>query len=249
MDKTLVKGLEMLETLAQSDSARGVSELARELGLTKSNVHRTLQTLCAAGYARKDEASGNYECTMKIPRIAAAILGRVDLKRAAEPFMQAVAAVTEETVHLSILDDIDVFYVHKIDSLHPVRAYSEISGRAPAYCVATGKALLAFQDDSYLQRFAERLEAHTPRTIATRAELRQELAQVRQQGYAVNRGEWRETVGGLAAPIFDASRRPLAAIGISGPVERLRPPKIKAFTPEVVRAARAISEALGYTAQ
>ena len=100
-----------------------------------------------------------------------------------------------------------------------------------------------------LQRFGERLRAHTARTLATQVELRKELAQVRQQGYAVNRGEWRETVGGLAAPIFDAHRRPLAAIGISGPVERLRPPQLKTFTPEVLRAAREISEALGYTAQ
>jgi len=245
MDKTLVKGLEMLETLAQSDSARGVSELARELGLTKSNVHRTLQTLCAAGYARKDEASGNYECTMKIPRIAAAILGRVDLKRAAEPFMQAVAAVTEETVHLSILDDIDVFYVHKIDSPHPVRAYSEISGRAPAYCVATGKALLAFEEGDPVQRFG-RLAAHTSRTLTSHEALRQELAQIREQGFAVNRGEWRESVGGLAAPIFEASGRVAAAIGISGPNERLRSARIKAFTPDVLRAARRISEALGH---
>ena len=249
MDKTLVKGLEVLEALAQSESSRGVSDLARELGLTKSNIHRTLQTLCVAGYVRKNEVSGEYECTMKIPKIAAAILGRVDMKRAAEPFMQALAGATQETVHLSVLDDTDVFYIHKIDSSHPVRAYSEISGRAPAYCVATGKALLAFQDESYLERFGERLPAHTPRTIATRVELRQELAQVRQQGYAINRGEWREAVGGLAAPIFDAHRRPLAAIGISGPVERLRPPKLKTFTPDVLRAAREISEALGYTAQ
>jgi DNA-binding IclR family transcriptional regulator len=249
MDKTLVKGLEVLEALAQSEAQRGVSELARELGLTKSNVHRTLQTLCAAGYVRQDAQSGAYECTMKIPKIAAAILGRVDMKRVAEPHMQALAGATQETVHLSVLDDTDVFYVHKIDSPLPVRAYSEISGRAPAYCVATGKALLAFQDDSYLERFGERLHAHTARTIGTRAQLRQELAQVRQQGYAINRGEWRETVGGLAAPIFDAHRRPLAAIGISGPVERLRPPKLKTFTPDVLRAAREISEALGYSAQ
>lgn len=239
----------MLEALAQSDSARGVSDLARELGLTRSNVHRTLKTLCAAGYARQVEASGGYECTMKIPKIAAAILGRVDMKRAAEPFMEALARMTQETVHLSVLDDMDVFYVHKIDSPQPVRAYSEISGRAPAYCVATGKALLAFQDESYLQRFGERLHAHTPRTLSTQVELRKELAQVRQQGYAINRGEWRETVGGLAAPIFDAHRRPLAAIGISGPLDRLRAPQLKTFTPEVQRAARGISEALGYTSQ
>ena len=249
MDKTLIKGLDVLEALSQSESSRGVSDLAREVGLTRSNVHRTLQTLCAAGYVRQVEATGEYECTMKIPKIAAAILGRVDMKRVAEPFMQALANATRETVHLSVLDDTDVFYVHKIDSPQPVRAYSEISGRAPAYCVATGKALLAFQDESYLDRFGDRLRAHTPRTIATQVELRQELLHVRQQGYAINRGEWRETVGGLAAPIFDAHRRALAAIGISGPVERLRPPKLKTFTPDVLRAARGISEALGYSAQ
>ena len=248
MDKTLLKGLQVLEAVAGSESTRGVSELARELGLTRSNVHRTLQTLVAGGYVRKDGLSGEYECTTKIPRLAAAILSRVDLKRVAEPFMQALADETQETVHLSVLDDVDVFYLHKIDSPHPVRAYSEISGRAPAYCVATGKALLAFHGEDYLSRLGA-LEAFTPRTLVSPGALRLELEQVRQQGYAVNRGEWRETVCGLAAPVFDASRRPVAAIGISGPAERLRPPRMKAFTPHVVRAAREISEALGYPVQ
>ena len=246
MDKTLVKGLQVLEALAHSESSRGVSNLARELGLTRSNAHRTLQTLCAAGYARQDAATGEYECTMKVPKLAASILARVDLKRAAEPFMTSLAGATQETVHLSVLDDRDVFYVHKIDSPQPVRAYSEISGRAPAYCVATGKALLAFQDDDYLQRFAERLPSHTARTIPTRAALRRELEGVREQGFAVNLGEWRASVCGLAAPVFDAARRPVAAIGISGPVERLKTQRLKGFAPDVLAAARGISEALGY---
>lgn len=245
MDKTLLKGLEVLEALARSESSRGVSDLARELGLTKSNVHRTLQTLCAAGYVRKEEGAGSYECTLKLPHLAASILGRLDLKRIAQPHMQVLAATTLETVHLSVLDGAEVFYVHKIDSPQPVRAYSEISGRAPAYCVATGKALLAYQPEPVLARMG-RLAAHTPKTLATQEALRRELAQVRAQGFAINRGEWRETVGGLAAPIFDATGRAVAAIGISGPTERLRLARIKEFTPDVLRAARRISDALGH---
>ena len=244
MDKTLLKGLEVLEALARSDGARGVSELARELGLTKSNVHRTLQTLVSAGYVKKNEPA-DYECTMKVPHLAAAILGRVDMKRLAEPAMQALARETLETVHLSVLDGADVFYIHKIDSPQPVRAYSEISGRAPAYCVATGKALLAFQAEDPMPRLG-RLVAHTARTITTHEALRQELAQVREQGFAINRGEWRETVGGLAAPIFDAAGRAVAAVGISGPTERMRPARTRQFTPDVLRAARRISAALGH---
>jgi len=249
MDKTLLKGLDVLQALALSDGPRGVSELGRELGLTRSNAHRTLRTLCEAGFARQNEASGAYECTLKLFQLGGAVLSRVDVKRAAEPLMDALAGKTLETVHLSVLAGLDVIYVHKIDSPQPVRAYSTVAGRAPAYAVATGKALLAFQGDAYLERFEGRLEAHTPHTLATPFALRQEIETIRQQGYAVNRGEWRASIGGVAAPIFDASRRAVAAVGISGPVERLKPAAIKGFTAEVVQAARAISRSLGYAAQ
>jgi DNA-binding IclR family transcriptional regulator len=245
VDKTLLKGLGLLEALARSRRPRGVTDLAREIGYTKSNVHRTLQTLCAAGYVRQIAATGEYECSLKVAMLSTAVQSRLDVKRIAEPYMESIAASTQETVHLSLLDELEVFYLHKIDSPQPVRAYSEIAGRAPAHCVATGKALLAFQGEAYLDRFPETLPAPTARSVTTRTALRDELRQVRQQGYAINRGEWRETVGGLAAPIFDATRQPLAAIGISGPLDRLRPARLKAFAPEVVAAARAISEALG----
>lgn len=239
----------MLEALTLSEAPRGVSDLARELSLTRSNVHRTLKTLRAAGYVRQTLDSGDYECTLKLFQLGGAVLARVDVKRAAEPFMEALASRTRETVHLSVLDDTDVIYLHKIDSPQPVRAYSMIAGRAPAYAVATGKALLAFQGDGYIARFKGKLEPHTTRTLISLAALRQELEQIRQQGYAVNRGEWRASVCGLAAPVFDSTRGALAAVGISGPIERLKPATLKSFRPDVVQAARSISEALGYVTQ
>lgn len=249
MDTTLLKGLDVLQALAYSDAPRGVSDLARELGLTRSNVHRTLKTLCAAGYVRQDEPTGNYECTLKLFQLGGAVLSRVNVRQVAEPLMEALAAKTQETVHLSVLDEGDVIYLHKIDSPQPVRAYSTVAGRAPAYAVATGKALLAFQSDGYLNRFEGKLEAFTPKTFSTMSSLRQEIETIRQQGYAINRGEWRASVCGLAAPIFDASRRAVAAVGISGPIERLKAASLKSFTPDVVGAARSISKSLGYIAQ
>jgi DNA-binding IclR family transcriptional regulator len=245
MDKTLVKGLEVLEALALGGAPRGVSDLAREMGLTRSNTHRTLRTLVGAGYVRQDEGTGHYGCTTKLARLAASALGRVDLKAAAGPAMERLAAATRETVHLSVLDGLEVCYLHKIDSPEPVRAYSEVGGRAPAHCVATGKALLAFQDPAYLGRFPERLAAQAPGSLRTRARLRAALEEVRAHGYAINRGEWRKSVHGLAAPIFDAGGHAVAAIGISGPVERLRPARVRGFVPDVVAAARAVSRALG----
>lgn len=251
MDTTLVKGLTVLEVLAHSGAPRGVSELARELDLPKSNVHRTLQTLIAAGYVRPADRPGAYECTLKLFELGAAIMSRVDVRHRAEPHMAALAEATRETVHLSALDRAasgpEVIYLHKIESPEPVRAYSVIGGRAPAHCVASGKALLAYQDERYLAALPDPLAGFTPRSITGRGALLEELAEVRRTGYAVNHGEWRESVCGLAAIILDAGRRPAAAIGISGPVDRLRPATLRRHRADVVEAARLVSAELGCT--
>lgn len=247
MDKTLLKGLALLELLARSDRPRGVSELARAAGLARSNIHRTLQTLAAAGFVRQD-AAGRYLCTLKLFELGRAVHDRIDVVRAAEPTIGRLAGVTQETVHLSVLDGTDVVYVHKVDSPQPVRAYSHVGGRAPAHCVATGKALLAWRDPSGVDQLHQALVAYTPQTITAPEALAEELAQVRRQGFAVNRGEWRASVCGVAAPIRDATGAVVAAIGISGPAERLPAAGLDAFAPNVVAAAEEISRCLGFSA-
>ncbi|KAG0921387.1 hypothetical protein G6F31_020346 [Rhizopus arrhizus] len=98
--------------------------------------------------------------------------------------MRTLADQTGETVHLSVLDGFDVVYVDKIDSPQPIRAYSMVGGRAPAYAVATGKALLAYQPDGYVERYAEQLVRHTPSTIVSMALLKDELRKIARAGYA-----------------------------------------------------------------
>ncbi|HSP23896.1 MAG TPA: IclR family transcriptional regulator [Saliniramus sp.] len=245
MDKTLLKGLALLEALARSPQPRGVTDLAREQGIGRSNAHRTLQTLAAAGFVKQDETSA-YSCTLKLFELGRAVFDRIDVANVAEPVIRALAEKTQETVHLSVLDGFDVVYVRKIDSPQPVRAYSSIGSRSPACCVATGKALLAHQEPGYCSRFADRLVAHTPQSIVSLEALEEELAEVRRQGHAINRGEWRESVCGLASPIFGAGGAVVAAIGISGPVERLRPALLRRFAPDVQAAARDISQSLGH---
>lgn len=245
MDSTLFKGLRVLEHLAQHETPCGVSEVARALDLNKSNVHRTLQTLVAAGYVSA-APGGMYSCTLKLFELASMVLSRVDVRRVAEPFMRTLADQTQETIHLSVLDKVEVIYLHKIESPLPVRAYSSIGGRAPAHCVASGKALLAYQSEDALLRFSDPLQVFTSRTLSSVDQLRRELEQVRVQGFAVNRGEWRDGVCGLAAIIHDAMGRPIAAIGISGPADRLHTAALRRFSEVVIDAARNLSRALGY---
>jgi IclR family transcriptional regulator, KDG regulon repressor len=250
MDKTLLKGLMVLEAVTEVDhKPRTIEELASRVGLTRSNTHRTLQTLAHAGYIVKDEASGEYRATVRLFELGARQLAQLDVRKLAQPAMRKLADLSGETVHLSLLDGVEVVYIDKIDSPQPVRAYSYIGGRAPAYAVATGKVLLAHQPDGYIARYAHALQAHTPRTIATLEALEDEMRRIRRQGHAVNRGEWRATVGGVAVAIFNGMGQPVAALGISGPLERLTGARMKELVPAVTACAREVSELLGHRAE
>jgi DNA-binding IclR family transcriptional regulator len=246
MDKTLLKGLTMIETLANSREPRGISDLAEELSLSKSNVHRILKTLESVGYINQSPTTGRYKLSIKLWELGWKIVSRLDLKREALEPMEELSKLTRETVHLSILDGIEVVYLDKIDSPEPIRAYSTVGGRAPAYAVATGKALLAFQQLEVIERAGKNLVAFTDKTIRSSKELRAELERVRTQGYAINVGEWRETVSGIAAPIYSGGGTVEAAIGISGPTSRLNARRRKEFVDYVISAAQTISVRLGY---
>ncbi len=249
MDKTLLKGLSVLETLARMDVApRSVDDVARQVGLSRSNAHRTLQTLAHAGYVERDPVGGSYRSTMKLFSLGLRQLGQLDVRKMATPYIEDLARDTGETVHLSVLDGLEVIYIDKIDSVQPIRAYSMIGGRAPAYAVATGKALLAAERADHLDRFDGTLQRHTASTIVDRRVLKADLARAARLGYAINRGEWRDGVGGVAAPVFNGFGKPVAAIGISGPLDRLTMQRMKAWAPAVMTAAADLSRDLGYLA-
>ncbi|AEE68473.1 IclR family transcriptional regulator [Bordetella pertussis] len=247
MDKTLLKGLTVLEAISRLDGATPtLDQIAEEIGLTRSNTHRTLQTLAHAGYVRRDPATGSYQCTLKLFELGARQLASLDARKLAPPFMDELARLTNETVHLSVLDGLDVVYVDKLDSPQPLLAYSTVGGRAPAYAVATGKALLACQTADYLDHYGAAIKRHTEDTHVSLLALKQELADVNRIGYAINRGEWRQGIGGIAAPIFNGLDKAVAALGISGPLERLTNQKMREYAPLVQQAARQLSAHMGY---
>lgn len=247
MDKTLLKGLSVLEAvISDQQSARTLEELAAHLGLTRSNTHRTLQTLAHAGYIERDPLHGGYRGTLKLFELGSRVLRSLDVRKMAQPFMTRLLQETSETVHLSVLDGLEVVYVEKLDGVLPIRAYTSLGSRAPAYAVATGKALLAEQDESLLDQLDGSLTAHTNLTIVEVSALKREARKARQRGYAVNRGEWRMGVGGVASPVFNGAGQAIAALGISGPTERLTPTMMKQQGPFVRSVAEDLSRAMGH---
>ena len=104
MDTTIAKGLRLLNRIAHADAPVGVTAMAKEMGLEKSNVHRTLTTLLALGYVQKDGATGRYGPTLKVWELGMKVVTRHPMVRAARPFMQMLHQQTQETIHLTILD-------------------------------------------------------------------------------------------------------------------------------------------------
>jgi DNA-binding IclR family transcriptional regulator len=140
--------------------------------------------------------------------------------------LEALRDQTKETVHLVVLDQMQIVYLEKIPGLHAIGLMSSRVGlRTPAYCTGVGKALLAYQKEDQIREYYRQngLERFTDTTITDLAQLMSHLAQIRCQGYALDRGEHEDEVRCVAAPVFDLSAKVVAAVSISGPALRMDP--------------------------
>lgn len=246
MDKTVVKALKALELLCKTGGAWGVSDLARELKLPKSNIHRLLSTLESQGFVRQ-LPDKSYALTFKIWELGLAVISRVNVKDVAPKHMERLVNATSESALLAVLDGFDVVYIDKVESQQAIQATTRIGSRIPAHCVGTGKAMLALQSPEYIEELARSARAYTKHTVHQKAALLEQLRRARLNGYAVNRGEFREGVSGVGAAILDRDGRAVAAVGVWGPEERVTP-RIEKLAKHVMHCATDISRELGFVA-
>ncbi len=153
-----------------------------------------------------------------------------------------------ETVHFCILDDGQVFYVEKVEPERSVRMACTVGSRAPAYCTAVGKAMLAELTDAEVNSIIRHwgLKPITKNTISTAAELKAELRAVRTRGFAVDDEEKEEGLRCVGAAVRGHSGRLIAAISVSGPAFRVTKERVQEIGQTVMRVANDLSEELGY---
>jgi DNA-binding IclR family transcriptional regulator len=240
VDTTLFKGLNLLEALALSPNPQGVTQLSHQLQINKSNVHRLLRTRATAGFIEQ-LPDRSYRAGMKLWQLGNEIMQNLDLSSHSLDLMQELVDVSNESVHLAVLHDLEVIYVEKLDSDQPVRAYTRKGGSAPIHCVATGKTLLAFNYQHLRKPISKRLPQMTPNTITSIERLDAEVEKIRRTSLAYIFGVYREDVQGLAAPIFAPDGAAIAAIGISGPKSRLPRQRLEKMAPLVLQIAEKIS--------
>lgn len=240
MNNTLIKGLKLLEVLAYQVRPMGVTELAAATGMPKSGAHRLLQALLDESYVVR-RSEGNYAASMKLWEIASAALPGFDLCRRARPVMEALATQTRETAHLAVLDGDQVVYVHKVVGRNNADSSAPVGTRAPAHCVATGKAMLAFKTKERLLQAASALHPITYRTVTDPETFLTQMQTIRRNGYAITAGEWREAFSGVAAPVFGKAGEVTAAVGISGSCVTISGERTESLACQVKAAAQQLS--------
>lgn len=222
LDSTLSKGLMILEALASARGPRGVSELSRELDLTKSNVFRLLQTLTALGYVQATEDK-LYRATLKTWQVGHGVVENFNLREMSSAGMQRLSSETGEAIYLAVPEDLNVVYIDKIDSTQPIRSWNPVAGTAPIHCVGTGKAILAANYRRMRDRLIGKLTKYTDRTITSIKALDAEMEQSRRRGYAIDTGEFRERIRSYGGAILLPGGEAVAALGVSVPEINLRP--------------------------
>lgn len=244
---SVAAAIALLKCFSETEVEIGVSKLARMLGVAKSTVHRLATTLVSEGMLEQNSENGKYRLGIALFSLGALVRRRMNLSSEARQDLFALRNITQETVHLAILDQSDIMYVYNLESTQAIRVNSDIGVHKPAFCTANGRAILAFQPEDRIEAvIAGGLTARAPKTNTRPAHFRKVLAQVRKVGYAIEDEESEMGMRAVAAPVRDSSGLVVASVGIAGPVQRLSDEVVSQFAPIVVETAASISRRLGY---
>ncbi len=221
--RSVLRAISILKVFINSSGSISLTEISRETGLNQVTAYRLATTLLNAGFLELSSESGKYRLGVMAMALGEAYYRSNDLRQRAHPKLVELRDTCGETVHLAILDGNQIVYIEKLPGLHAIGLMSSrVGGRAPAYCTAVGKMLLAYESEECVRSLYEETDllAFTPHSITTIDQLLVELTKIRATGFALDQEEHEIGVGCVAAPIFDQTRI-IAAISLSGPFDRI----------------------------
>ncbi|UOF88881.1 IclR family transcriptional regulator [Fodinisporobacter ferrooxydans] len=239
--------LRILRSFSMDKPELKVSDLAASLGLGKSTVSRLVGTLASEGFVTKDPETQKYRLGVSILGLYSILTSNLEINQESMPILQKLVEDIGETAHIATLVGLETVYLNKVECNHPVRILSHVGRRNPAYCTSSGKVMLAYQPDEVVEQVIENgLIQYTKNTITDPDTLRTALKTIREQGYAVSVEELLEGVVTIAAPIRDHTGKVNYAITMTGPIQRIRSHNISVYRGKIIKAAKEISERLGY---
>ena len=188
--QSLERGLAILSSFRSGRPLLGVSDLAREVGLSRSTTHRYIATLAGLGYLQQDPPTRKYRLGPRVLDLGFSAINSMDLRELAAPHLQALSDETGHTVNMAVLDGPDIMYIERCRTYRQgqrdIDLNLHIGSRLPAYCTSMGKVLLANLPPDRLKEVLRLTEFHRrgPNTLTAKADLLAELERVREAGLA-----------------------------------------------------------------
>lgn len=240
---SLQRGLAVLKLLAQRPDGAILSEITESLDLPGASVLRLARTLVDLGYLTRDEASKRYFLTNSFLMLGQPRTATRGLTECSISAMRRIRQTTGETTQLCCLFQVDMVIIEQLISIHPFKYSADLGARCPCFSCAPGKAILAYLPDEELEATIDQIQfkRFTPNTITSKRVLREELFQIRQQGFALDREEGMPGIHCVAAPILDRHGFAVAAITIAGPTSRVRKDEFEIIGELVREGARQAS--------
>ncbi len=247
--RAVERALDILLCFSQAQPVLSLTEVAGQVGISKSTVHRLLATLETKRFVTRDKTSGLYHLGFRFIEMASLVLYDIDLDRWAFPYLQRLCAECGETVDLAALDGGHVIYLQVVESPQRVKIAAAVGQRLPAQCTASGKAFLAFMPKEQVRDLAQQgLIRCTDNTSESLADLYEDLRITRERGFAMSEQEYEQDINAVAAPILDASGCPALVIAIVGPSFRLSKERMLVLGQSIRATADAIVRDVGLSA-
>lgn len=245
---SLLKAALILKSFTLHEPELSAAAISRRVGIPKMTTHRILATLTKAGLLERNSETAKYRIGPELYTLGSLYLHTTDLIIAARPVIKTLNELTSENINLSIFDKGSVVLVMKEEAMYAFRYDRHIGSILPASASAMGKTFLSELTETELDSTypAEELQPLTEKAIATKAELKLELEQIRRTGISFDREECNEGVVGIGSIIRGVNSRAVAAMSIGLPVFRIRQNTIDRFATLVRLGASLISYRLGY---
>jgi len=236
--QTLARGAAVLDLLATHDHLT-LKDASQALDLDPSVIYRLLRTWTATGYLDYDPATKRYHPGLKLMRLATkthSTSGLPDI----EERLQRVSRAVDQTASFSVLAGRFVLYVARVVANKALMYQVEIGKTLPAYATAAGHAMLAYLTEAeLLELYPEpTLLGYTQHTVRSREALFEMLVEVREKGYALNRGQLGAGIAAVAVPVRDEQGRVVGAFSVAGPAEQFGNEDVyRRYLPALLEAA------------
>ncbi len=245
--QSIDRAVQILDCFSEEKKELKLSEISERLNLNKSTVHGIISTLKYHGFISQDEETQRYKLGIRFIEFGDLVVSSMNIRNVVLPVIEDVCDKIEETVHVAMLDGVDVVWIEKKECTKSIKTSTKIGARLPVYTTADGKIILCYQNKDKIKTYLpKRIPKYTQNTITNKGEFIKKLEEMKKAGYTTDNEEFVEGIKCVAAPIFDHDGKVRFSLSTTGPAFRMNEDRIKEIVVIIKEAANEISRRIGY---